>query len=69
MAVTGQVLHEVIREHALSCWADVSHVQIAAEDLAADPRMIELMDREKVLACLHADDYVGDAPKTRDVDR
>ena len=60
-----QVLHEVIREHALSCWADVSQGRAnrLAEGLAADPRMTELMDREKVLACLHADDYVGDAPK------
>jgi len=59
-----QVLHEVIREHALSSWAALR----AGEDnpledcLSKDPTLLGLMTEEEVRAHLKADDYVGDAP-------
>ena len=59
-----QVLHEVIREHALSSWAALR----AGEDnpledcLSKDETLLGLMTEEEVRAHLKADDYVGDAP-------
>lgn len=59
-----QVLHEVIREHALRCWADLAagkenHLEAS---LAADDRLLKLMSSQDILASLRSRDYVGDAP-------
>jgi adenylosuccinate lyase len=59
-----QVLHEVIRTHALDAWAALragDHNPLE-ESLATDEVMLQLMSSDDVRACLKADDYVGDAP-------
>ena len=59
-----QVLHEVIREHALSAWAALraggENPLIAG--LVADETMLSLMPADAIHAALKSDDYVGDAP-------
>ena len=60
-----QVLHEVIREHALRCWADLAagKENNLEASLAADERLLKLMSSGDILASLRSRDYVGDAPK------
>jgi adenylosuccinate lyase len=60
-----QVLHEVIRDHSLESWVAVQRGEAnpLAERLAADPDLLRLLGRERVLALLDASDYVGDAPE------
>ena len=59
-----QVLHEVIREHALRCWAELAAGK--ENDLEAalseDPRMRDLLSKTEILENLKSRDYVGDAP-------
>ena len=59
-----QVLHEVIREHALTAWAALrsggENPLIAG--LMGDSTMLSLMPAEAIQAALKSDDYVGDAP-------
>ena len=59
-----QVLHEVIREHSLAAWEAVRLGQAnpLADGLSADARITRWLAAERVLALLHAEDYVGDAP-------
>jgi adenylosuccinate lyase len=60
-----QELHEVIRTHSLEAWAVI---RTGAENplragLAGDSVLLGLMNRETILRCLEADDYLGDAPR------
>ena len=60
-----QVLHEVIREHALASWAALRRGEDnpLEEQLAADERMLKIMPAGDVRSFLRSDDYVGDAPE------
>ena len=60
-----QVLHEVIREHALASWAALRRGEDnpLEEQLAADDRMLKIMPAGDVRSFLRSDDYVGDAPE------
>lgn len=60
-----QVLHEVIREHAMAAWAEVQTggANTLADLLCADPRIAALAAPDEVRAWLDAADYVGDAPE------
>jgi adenylosuccinate lyase len=59
-----QVLHEVIREHALRCWADLAagRPNELEASLAGDERLTTLMDEASIYDSLRSRDYVGDAP-------
>ncbi|MFO0749264.1 MAG: adenylosuccinate lyase [Myxococcota bacterium] len=59
-----QVLHEVLREHALAAWplVQVGQPNPLGERLAADPRLAALLAPERVHALLDAHHHVGDAP-------
>jgi adenylosuccinate lyase len=59
-----QVLHEVIREHALRCWADLAAgcPNELEGALAGDARLLSLMDEAAIYDSLRSRDYVGDAP-------
>lgn len=60
-----QVLHEVIREHALAAWPEVraGRPSPLAASLAADPRVAALVAADEVEALLDASAHVGDAPE------
>jgi adenylosuccinate lyase len=59
-----QVMHEVIREHALAAWAEVSagRVNPLIEALCADQRITQFLEGGVVRSLLDARGYVGDAP-------
>jgi adenylosuccinate lyase len=59
-----QVLHEVIREHAMAAWAEVQagRTNPLADALLADSRITLHASRDHLVAWLDAADYVGDAP-------
>ena len=59
-----QVLHEVIREHALRCWAELAagRPNTLETSLAEDERLTSLMDPTAIFDSLKSRDYVGDAP-------
>jgi adenylosuccinate lyase len=60
-----QELHEIIREHAMTAWAEVqagrSNPLIKA--LVGDSRITFHASRDHLVAWLDASDYVGDAPE------
>ncbi len=60
-----QELHEVLREHSLVAWQalQAGDPNPLADNLLADPRVSQLVDREAGLRLLDASDYVGDAPE------
>jgi adenylosuccinate lyase len=60
-----QMLHEVIREHAMAAWAEVQagRPNPLVESLCADPRIIQYATPGQARAWLDASDYVGDAPE------
>ncbi len=60
-----QVMHEVIREHALAAWATVQagEENPLMERLATDERVSAYLEPAQVRALLDADAYVGDAPQ------
>ena len=60
-----QELHEVIREHAMTAWAEVraGRPNPLTDLLCADPRTTRQASRDQVLAWLDASGYVGDAPR------
>jgi adenylosuccinate lyase len=60
-----QVLHEVIREHAMAAWAEVrtGRPNPLIERLCDDPRTMQSATRDEVRAWLDATGYVGDAPE------
>jgi adenylosuccinate lyase len=60
-----QVMHEVIREHALAAWAEVSagRSNPLIEALCADPRIAQFIEPAAVSSLLDARGYVGDAPQ------
>jgi len=60
-----QVMHEVIREHALAAWAEVSagRSNPLIEALCADPRIAQFIESAAVSSLLDARGYVGDAPQ------
>jgi adenylosuccinate lyase len=60
-----QELHEVIREHAMTAWAEVraGRANPLIESLCNDLRNTQYAPREQVFAWLDASDYVGDAPQ------
>jgi adenylosuccinate lyase len=59
-----QELHEIIREHAMTAWAEVQAGRLnpLIESLSMDSRITHLAARAQVLTWLDASDYVGDAP-------
>ena len=59
-----QVLHEIIREHAMSAWAEVQagRPNPLIESICSDSSITYNASRDEVLAWLDAADYVGDAP-------
>ncbi len=59
-----QVLHEVIREHALAAWAEVQagRPNPLIESLHRDSRLTIHASPSEILAWLDASDYIGDAP-------
>lgn len=60
-----QELHEVIREHSLTAWAEVQAGRInpLAGNLANDDRITGLVNADRVITLLDASAYVGDAPQ------
>ena len=60
-----QVMHEVIREHALAAWAEVSagRANPLIEALCSDQRVTQFLESDAVRALLDARGYVGDAPQ------
>lgn len=60
-----QVLHGVIREHALAAWATVAtgEPNPLAERLASDQRLYTWATGAEIIGWLDASDYVGDAPE------
>lgn len=60
-----QIMHEVIREHALAAWAEVSagRANPLIDALCADRTIGQWLDAATVRALLDARGYVGDAPQ------
>jgi adenylosuccinate lyase len=60
-----QEMHEIIREHSMAAWADITagKPNSLAARLAGDRRVIEYLDSNRTLALLDASRYVGDAPE------
>jgi adenylosuccinate lyase len=60
-----QALHEIIREHAMTAWAEVQagRPNPLIESLSMDSRITHHAPRDQILAWLDASDYVGDAPE------
>ena len=60
-----QELHEIIREHAMTAWAEVQagRSNPLIESLCRDSRITRHASRDHLLAWLDASDYVGDAPE------
>lgn len=60
-----QVMHEVIREHALAAWAEVGagHPNPLIETLCADQHVAQFLKSTEVRDLLDARGYVGDAPQ------
>ena len=60
-----QVMHEVIREHALSAWTAVNAGQAnpLIDALCADQTIKQFLDTATVRSLLDARGYVGDAPQ------
>lgn len=60
-----QQLHEVIREHSMAAWAEVSagRPNLLAERLSSEPAFTRLLPPRRIRALLDAGDYVGDAPQ------
>ncbi|MBP7689998.1 MAG: hypothetical protein KA765_18935, partial [Thermoflexales bacterium] len=60
-----QVMHEVIREHALTAWAEVSagRANPLIDALCADHTIGQWLDAATVRSLLDARGYVGDAPQ------
>ncbi len=60
-----QVMHEVIREHALSAWTAVNAGQVnpLIDALSADQTIGQFMTAASIRASLDARGYVGDAPQ------
>ncbi len=60
-----QVMHEVIREHALRAWAEVSagRSNPLIEALCNEPRITRYLEAATARTLLNARDYVGDAPQ------
>jgi adenylosuccinate lyase len=60
-----QVMHEVIREHALAAWAEVSAGRLnpLIEALCADQTVGQFLAAAAVRSLLDARSYVGDAPQ------
>ncbi len=60
-----QVLHEVLREHALVAGAAVAEGREnpLPEALSADPRLLRYLPPEEIRTLLDAGAYVGDAPQ------
>lgn len=59
-----QVLHEVLRDHAMSAWAAMSQGgdNPLAALVASDPRLLALVPRERLVVLLDARTHIGDAP-------
>jgi adenylosuccinate lyase len=59
-----QLLHEAIREHAMTAWAAIRRGEPnpLADLLCADPRVTRHASPARVLIHLDASDYLGDAP-------
>lgn len=60
-----QQLHEVIREHSMAAWAEVSagRPNPLTERLSSEPAFTRLLPARRIRALLEAADYVGDAPQ------
>ena len=60
-----QMLHEVIREHALQAWAEVAAGQTNTliEMLCADARITQHLAAPSARSLLDASQYIGDAPE------
>ena len=60
-----QAMHEVIRNQSLKAWADVQEGKAnpLKNLLSANPEILRYMSADKILRCLDASDYYGDAPE------
>lgn len=60
-----QQLHEVIRQHSMAAWEEVSagRPNPLAERLSSEPSFTKLLPARRIRALLDASDYVGDAPQ------
>ena len=60
-----QVMHDVIREHALKAWAGVSagRSNPLADSLCADSRVTQYLAVDVARALLNANLYLGDSPE------
>ncbi|MGQ9767631.1 MAG: adenylosuccinate lyase [Anaerolineae bacterium] len=59
-----QVLHEILREHAMAAWAEVQagRPNPLIASLSSDPRITDYASPDMVVAWLDPSGYVGDAP-------
>ncbi len=59
-----QAMHELIRAHAMSAWANVAQGRVnpLADLLSADDALLRYLSPDEMLALLDASHYVGDAP-------
>lgn len=60
-----QTLHEIIREHSLAAWEALQQGQDnpLTQTLSAEPHITLLLSPEQIKALLHAEAYIGNAPK------
>lgn len=60
-----QEMHEIIREHSLAAWADISagKPNPLPARLSTDERITQFLPPEQLLTLLDAAQYVGDAPE------
>jgi adenylosuccinate lyase len=60
-----QAMHERLRLHALSAWADVQagRPNPLAERIVKDPELLAFVGKEKLISLMDASQYVGDAPQ------
>jgi adenylosuccinate lyase len=59
-----QAMHEVIREHSLTAWSAIQQGEAnpLATLLSSDATILNLIDKDEVIALLTAREYSGDAP-------
>ncbi len=60
-----QVMHEYLREHSLTAWAEVQsgNPNLLADLISHDPEIVHYLPEEELLQLMDVTHYLGDAPK------